>query len=59
MKDVNSLSQGKYNKGKSPRIISTHVLELQISHSICAEVSQESVLRTETVGNRSNSKTVV
>ena len=31
---VNSLAQGKYNRGKSPRVINTYKMELQISNSV-------------------------
>ena len=44
MDDVKSLAQGKYNRGKSPRIISTYKMELQVSCSICAQIQTKSVL---------------
>ena len=34
-------------------------MELQISHSVCAEVSQESILQGKTGGNREDTETVV
>ena len=34
MKDINSLAQGKYNKGKSPSTISAYKVEMSISYCV-------------------------